>query len=127
VRSQNLARRRPRGATRCCWPGRRRAGLALTPIFVTNSLLIEELSVGSPTAAAFSGTSTAVNGGVALAAPVAGLLVDGGGTDAAFLAGGAGLALGALAGLALPRPGPGRARSPEPLGDTGPLSEPRES
>jgi predicted MFS family arabinose efflux permease len=82
------------------------AGLALTPIFVTNSILIQELSVGNPTAAAFSGTSTAVNGGVGLAAPVAGVLVDGSGTDAAFLAGAAALALAALAALALPRTSP---------------------
>jgi MFS family permease len=82
------------------------AGLSLTPIFVTNSILIEELSLSTPTAAAFSGTSTAVNGGVALAAPVAGVLVDGSGTDAAFLAGAGALALAALAALALPRTSP---------------------
>lgn len=81
------------------------AGLALTPIFVTNSILIEELSIGTPTATAFSATSTAVNGGVAVAAPVAGLLVDGGSTDAAFLVAAGVLALAALAALALPRGG----------------------
>jgi MFS family permease len=82
------------------------AGLALTPIFVTNSILIEELSVGRPTAAAFSGTSTAVNGGVALGAPSAGVLIDASGTDAAFLGGGAALAVGALVALALPQTSP---------------------
>jgi MFS family permease len=101
------------------------AGLALTPIFVTNSILIQELSVRSPTAAAFSGTSTAVNGGVAIAAPVAGLLVEESGTDAAFLAGAALLALAAVVALVLPRvgraPGPGDER----LTDATPLSESR--
>lgn len=89
------------------------AGLTLTPIFVTNSLLIEELSAGSPTAAAFAGTSTAVNGGVAVAAPVAGLLIDGSGTDAAFLVGAAMLALAALTALALPA-----SRRPAPVAET---------
>jgi MFS family permease len=99
------------------------AGLALTPIFVTNSLLIEELSVGSPTAAAFSGVSTAVNGGVAIAAPVAGLLVEGSGTDAAFLAGAAMLALAALAALVLPRTSAAKVSAGEPLADSAPVSE----
>jgi MFS family permease len=101
------------------------AGLALTPIFVTNSILIEELSVGSPTAAAFSGTSTAVNGGVAIAAPVAGLLVDSSGTDAAFLAAAAMLVLAALSALIVPRVAPAPVPAVEVPADPAPVSESR--
>jgi MFS family permease len=101
------------------------AGLALTPIFITNSVLIEELSVGSPTATAFSGTSTAVNGGVAIAAPVAGLLVDSSGTDAAFLAAAAMLALAALSALIVPRVVRAPAHAGEVPADSAPVSESR--
>jgi MFS family permease len=101
------------------------AGLALTPAFVTNSILIEQLSLGSPTAAAFSGTSTAVNGAVAVAAPVAGVLVEGSGTDAAFLAGAAGLSLAALAALALPSTSPSPAAGPESIAEAVTVSQSR--
>jgi MFS family permease len=101
------------------------AGLALTPIFVTNSILIEELSVGSPTAAAFSSTSTAVNGGFAIAAPAAGLLVDDSGTDAAFLAAAAMLALAALVALVVTRVGRAPGHADERLADSAPVSESR--
>lgn len=72
-------------------------GLALTPIFVTNALLVGRLAAGDPSAAAFSGVTTAVNGGFGLGAAVAGVVVEGPGIDAAFLL----AALSALAGLAI--------------------------
>lgn len=60
-------------------------GLALTPIFVANSVLIGELSRGVPSAAAFSGVSSAVMLGFSLGSGVAGSLVDSHGTEPAFV------------------------------------------
>jgi predicted MFS family arabinose efflux permease len=79
------------------------AGLALTPVFIVNSLLIEELSPGGPTAAAFAVISTSMNGGVAAGVALGGAIVDGNGTDLAFLAAGTVVVLSAaLAAVALP-------------------------
>ena len=77
------------------------AGLAFTPVFIVNSLLIEELSPAGPTAAAFAGVSTAMNGGFTLGATLGGGLVEAQGTDPAFLAAGAVVIASAAAALAL--------------------------
>ena len=77
-------------------------GLAFTPIFVTNSLLIERFSPDGPTTAAFTGVTAAMNGGVAIGAAVGGGVVDGGDVAAAFLLAGGAVWLGALVAAALP-------------------------
>jgi MFS family permease len=87
------------------------AGLALTPVFVANSLLIEELSPVGPAAVAFAWVTTASNCGVAAGAALGGALVDAHGTEPAFLCGGgvvviAALGAGALIGTSrVPSPG----------------------
>lgn len=78
------------------------AGLGFTPVFIVNSLLIEELSPARPSAAAFAGVSTAMNGGVAAGAALGGVLIDAEGTHAAFLAAGAVVLVGAALALSLP-------------------------
>ncbi len=80
------------------------AGLAFTPVFIANSLLIDELSPAGPSAVAFSWVSTAMNAGVAAGAALGGGLVDGHGTDAAFLAAGAVVLASAAFALALEPP-----------------------
>lgn len=79
-------------------------GFALTPIFVANSVLIGELSRGIPTAAAFSGVSSAVMLGFSLGSAVAGALVDSHGTGRAFALAAAVAALGTLPAVACGRP-----------------------
>jgi predicted MFS family arabinose efflux permease len=80
------------------------AGLAFTPVFIANSLLIEELSPGRPSAVAFTWVSTAMNAGVAAGAAVGGALVDESGTDPAFIAAGAVVLASAALALALEPP-----------------------
>ncbi len=80
------------------------AGLAFTPVFIANSLLIEELSPAGPAAVAFTWVSTAMNLGVALGAAAGGGLVDADGTDSAFLAGGAVVLVAAAAAVLLEPP-----------------------
>jgi MFS family permease len=92
------------------------AGLAFTPVFIANSLLIEELSPGPPSALAFTWVSTAMNAGVAAGAAVGGALVDESGTDPAFIAAGAVVLASAALALAL-----------EPPFRRAPLSRARES
>lgn len=75
-------------------------GLALTPIIVVNSVLIGELSRGTPTTAAFSGVSSAVMLGFSLGSGVAGGLVDAHGTDIAFILAALVALLGVLPALA---------------------------
>ena len=78
-------------------------GLAFTAIIVTNAILVDELSRGRPTTAAFSGVSTAMNGGVALGGAFGGSLVEGsGGTDAAFLVAAAVMLVSVVPALLLP-------------------------
>lgn len=74
-------------------------GLAFTPVFIANSLLIEQLSPGGPGAVSFAWVTTAMNGGFALGAAVCGALVETLGTDPAFAA--AGFVVLASAGAAL--------------------------
>jgi predicted MFS family arabinose efflux permease len=76
-------------------------GLAFTPVFVTNSVLIDELSEGVPTTAAFAGVTSSVMIGVSLGGAVAGGLVDAHGTDVVFLAGTAVGLLGTLPAFAI--------------------------
>jgi predicted MFS family arabinose efflux permease len=85
------------------------AGLAFTPVFIANSLLVEELSPGRPSTVAFTWVSTAMNAGVAVGAAAGGGLVDARGTDPAFLAAGAVVLASAAFALALEPPF-GRAR-----------------
>ena len=80
------------------------AGLAFTPVFIANSLLIEELSPGRPSALAFTWVSTAMNAGVAAGAASGGALVDESGTDPAFIAAGAVVLASAALALALEPP-----------------------
>jgi predicted MFS family arabinose efflux permease len=80
------------------------AGLAFTPVFIANSLLIEELSPGRPSAVAFTWVSTAMNAGVAAGAAAGGALVDESGTDPAFIAAGAVVLASAALALALEPP-----------------------
>ena len=80
------------------------AGLAFTPVFIANSLLIEELSPGRPSAVAFTWVSTAMNAGVAAGAAAGGALVDERGTDPAFIAAGAVVLASAALALALEPP-----------------------
>lgn len=88
------------------------AGLFFTPIFIANTVLIEELSPEGPSATAFTGVSTAMNAGVAVGAAVGGGVVDRSGPDSAFLLAAAAVALGALLALALPS---GRATATGPV------------
>ncbi|UJA21375.1 MFS transporter [Thermoleophilia bacterium SCSIO 60948] len=100
-------------------------GLALTPIFVTNALLVGELSAGHPSAAAFSGVTTSLNAGFGIGAAFAGAAVEGPGTDATFLL----AAAAALAGLAFALPPALRSRPSaiaHPLGEA-PLRGPGRS
>lgn len=76
-------------------------GLVFTPIFVTNSVLIDELSEGIPTTAAFAGVTSSVMIGVSLGSAVAGGLVDAHGTDLVFLAGSVVGLLGVVPALAI--------------------------
>jgi MFS family permease len=80
------------------------AGLAFTPVFIANSLLVEELSPGRPSTVAFTWVSTAMNAGVAAGAAAGGGLVDARGTDPAFLAAGAVVLASAAFALALEPP-----------------------
>jgi len=80
------------------------AGLAFTPVFIANSLLIEELSPGRPSAVAFTWVSTAMNAGLAAGAAAGGGLVDERGTDPAFIAAGAVVLASAAFALALEPP-----------------------
>jgi predicted MFS family arabinose efflux permease len=80
------------------------AGLAFTPVFIANSLLIEELSPGRPSAVAFSWVSTAMNAGIAAGAAAGGGLVDDRGTDPTFIAAGAVVLASAALALALEPP-----------------------
>lgn len=89
------------------------AGLVFTPIFITNSLLIEQLSPAGPTAMAFAGVTTAMNGGVALGAAVGGGVIDAGDTGLAFLLAGAAVAAGALLAAGLRVPGSPTVHGPE--------------
>jgi predicted MFS family arabinose efflux permease len=82
------------------------AGLAFTPVFIANSLLVEELSSGRPSAIAFSWGSTSMNAGVAAGAALGGGLVDRSGTDPAFLAAGAVVLASAALALTLEWPRP---------------------
>jgi MFS family permease len=78
-------------------------GLAFTAIIITNSILVDQLSRGRPTAAAFGGVTTAMNGGFALGGAVAGSLVEGAGTDTAFLVAAAVILVSVVPALTLPR------------------------
>ena len=80
------------------------AGVAFTPVFIANSLLVEELSPGRPSTVAFTWVSTAMNAGVAAGAAAGGGLVDSRGTDPAFLAAGAVVLASAAFALALEPP-----------------------
>jgi MFS family permease len=92
------------------------AGLGFTPVFIANSMLIDELSPGRPSAVAFTWVSTSMNAGVAAGAAAGGGLVDEWGTDPAFIAAGAVVLASAALALAL-----------EPPLRRRPVSRPRES
>ena len=77
------------------------AGLAFTPVFIANSLLIEEFSPGGPGAVSFTWVTVAMNGGLAAGAAICGGLVEGHGTDPAFLVAGAVVLVSAAAALLL--------------------------
>jgi MFS family permease len=80
------------------------AGLGFTPVFIANSLLIEELSPGRPSAVAFTWVSTSMNAGFAAGAAAGGGLVDEWGTDPAFIAAAAVVLASAALALALEPP-----------------------
>jgi hypothetical protein len=79
-------------------------GLAFTPVFIANSLLIEEYSPAGPGAVSFAWVTTAMNAGVAAGAAVCGGLVDAHGTDPAFVAAGGVVLASAAAALLLEPP-----------------------
>jgi predicted MFS family arabinose efflux permease len=89
-------------------------GLAFTPIFVTNSVLIDELSEGIPTTAAFAGVTSSVMIGVSFGSALAGGLVEAHGTDLVFLAGSVVALLGIVPALAIGRGGPDDGRPAVP-------------
>lgn len=80
------------------------AGLVFTPVFIANSLLIEEFSPDGPGAVSFAWVTAAMNAGVATGAALCGALVDAHGTDPAFVAAGTVVLVSAAAALLLEPP-----------------------